>query len=403
MASILYLVGARSFTVHNHMRKIAEVISVWKRIGITVHAQFGGDIGNIKPQNQSFGSQDYYNNFYRKIKIFKYFINSASEFKDIVHNRNLYKQINKNYKDLAVDIIWERSARLHWAGLKLAKEKKIPFVLEWKDHLIDYKFSLFKWLAKHIENKKLKEADFIVVESGVLKNELINMGIPSFKIHVALNGVDPLVFKRNFDQGAKIKKKFLINPENVIIGYLGSYTFYHDSEVLVEAAHKILNIKKGITFLMVGNGMNYENCKRLAKEYDIFNNGLIMIDGVAQNEVPKLLSAMDITVLPGSTDIICPIKIMEYMAAETAVIAPEYFCNMEVINNGINGLLFKPKNHKDLAIKIIELIDNIEKRKQLGRNGKEYVSENLVWEKTWGKVLQDILAKSNINKKLELV
>ena len=141
----------------------------------------------------------------------------------------------------------------------------------------------------------------------------------------------------------------------------------------------------------MGNGKHFKNCKRIANEKGILNNGLIMIDGVGKSDVSRLLSSMDITVLPGSTDIICPIKIMEYMSSETAVLAPNYKCNTEVLADNINGLLFEPHNSKDLSEKICFLIANSKKRTELSKEAKKYVQNNLTWEKTWGKVLLEIL------------
>ena len=395
MANILYVVGARSFTQGNHMRKISEVISVWKRVGVIVHTQFGGDIIRGKVSKESFGSQNYHDKFYRKSKFFNFLTNSLSEFKDILHNIHLYKKVTHQFVEKHLDLVWERSSRLHWAGLKLAQSKNIPFVLEWKDHLIDYDYSLFHWFAKRIEMYKIKEANYIVVESNVLKNELINMGVSNDKIYIALNAVNPLEFKRNIEEGISIRNKYKINKDNIVIGYLGSYAFYHNTELLIESACKVLNDQKGVTFLLVGNGKHFKNCMRIANEKGILNKGLIMIDGVAKKDVPKLLSSMDITVLPGSTDIICPIKIMEYMASETAVLAPNYKCNTEVVLDNINGLIFEPLNAIDLSEKINDLIGNPIKRMKLSKEAKNYVENNLTWEKTWGKVILDILNNEN--------
>ena len=384
MTNILYVVGARNFTQNNHMRKIAEVISVWEKVDVKVFTQFGGDIIKSKKLNESFGSQNYHDKFYRKSKVFGFFINSLSEIKDILHNWQLYKKVKNKFIEKDLNLVWERSSRLHWAGLRLAKSKNIPFVLEWKDHLIDYDYSLFHWLAKKIESYKIKESNYIVVESNVLKKELINLGVPNDKIYVALNAVKPLDFERNKKEGISIRNKYNIDKDDVVVGYLGSYAFYHNTELLIESAYKVLKDKNRVIFFLVGNGKHFKNCKRIANEKGILNNGLIMIDGVGKSDVSRLLSSMDITVLPGSTDIICPIKIMEYMSSETAVLAPNYKCNTEVLADNINGLLFEPHNSKDLSEKICFLIANSKKRTELSKEAKKYVQNNLTWEKNLG-------------------
>ncbi|GAB2767781.1 glycosyltransferase family 4 protein [Salinimicrobium soli] len=385
---VLYVVGGRSFSSSNPGRKISEVIAVWKRLNIKVEVFFGKDLISGKRESQNnYGNQSHFNSSYRKKKLLQFFIHSVSEIRDILHDLKLYKKIKNNYSH---DLIWERSSRLHWAGLRLSKKLDIPFVLEWKDHLIDYKFSLFKWYALYIERKKIRSANFIVVESNVLKLQLIEQGIDANKIYVALNAVNPDEFLKDPLQAIRFKEKIGVPNADIVVGYLGSYAFYHNTELLVHAANKILKKENNVHFVLVGNGKDYDRCRELAQNYGILNNGLVLIDGVPKEEVPGILSAIDISILPGSTDIICPIKIMEYMASETAVIAPDYDCNREVINNDFNGLLFNAKSKEDLVAKIISLFSE-EKRNLLALNARNYVKENLVWEQTWGKVLIDIL------------
>ena len=391
---VLYLLSGRSFSSKNVGRKIYEVISVWKRLGIELDVQYGRDINGVNGDHHDYGNQKHYNAAFRKKGFLKMFINSASEFKDIIHNKRLFSKIKRKYLKNDLDLIWERSSRLHSAGLKLARIKNVPFVLEWKDHLVDYNYSLFKWYANYIEKFKLEKADYVIVESHVLRQELIKQGVHSDKIKVALNGVNPKEFKTDILNGNKLKLKLGINKNNTVIGYLGSYAFYHDTKVLIKTAKLILEKVNHINFVLVGNGKDFNKCKSLAEEYNLFDKGLLMLDGVNKEEVPNYLSFMDITVLPGSTNIICPIKIMEYMAAETAVLAPDYFCNKEVIENGINGILFEPGNSVDLSEKIMDLVQDMKKRKEIGVKARKYVSENLVWEQTWGKVLLDIIKKT---------
>ena len=387
---ILYVLGGRSFSSKNTGRKISEVIAVWKYLGIKVNTQFGKDLNHLNQVTHDYGSQKHHNSSLRGKKYLQFFINSVSEFKDIIHNRKLYNKIKTDYSDTYLDLVWERSSRLHWAGLKLAKEKKITYVLEWKDHLINYKFSAFKWIAIYIENKKIRQANHIVVESLVLKKALIKEGVNPIKIHVALNAVNADEFKSELNFKHQFIKAQRIPKNHKIIGYLGSYAFYHDTIILIEAAAIVLKEIKDVTFLLVGNGKDYHLCKSKAKDLGILNNGLIMLDGVSKEQVPQILSSIDYSILPGSTDIICPIKIMEYMSAETLVFAPDYACNQEVIKSD-SGILFDPKNEKDLASKIILSLREPNLFKDFPQNARKYVQQNLTWEKTWGNILITIL------------
>ena len=70
----------------------------------------------------------------------------------------------------------------------------------------------------------------------VLKNELIDTGVPEEKILVALNAIDPDTFKPDPQLRPQERAKLGAGNETVLVGYLGSYTFYHNTELLVRAA-----------------------------------------------------------------------------------------------------------------------------------------------------------------------
>jgi len=395
---IIYIISPRSAFSNNPGRKISSIINLWKK-KYEIITFFGGDILKKTPLlESSYGNVNTYEKSYRKFILLKPLVHTVSEMKDIIHNVHSYFFLKKQYKNENISLVWERSSRLHFAGLIYAKKYKLPYVLEWKDNLINYKFSFLKPIALYFESYKCKQANYIVVESHVLKNKLSKNGVNLKKIIVAHNASDTLAFVKNDFAGQKYRESLGIDKNIYLIGYLGSYAFYHDTIRLILAID-ILK-KKGyinkIKFLMVGNGKEYKQCVEVAKEKKLLNNILIMREAVPKEIVPNILSAIDISVLPGSTDIISPIKILEYMASETAVIVPNYQCNKEVVINKINGLLFEPKNEIDLANKIELLIKNPKDIESYGKNARETVIKDFSWENTWGKALENIIGKENL-------
>ncbi len=393
--NLFYLISGRSAVERTIGRKIPSVVASFSS-SAKVKLICGGDLEggiayDISSINNIPTNADYYKKWYRKLSVLDFFTRTLSEVKDIYHNKSSYKYLLNI--DTVPDLVWERSSRLHYAGLKYAKKKGIPCVLEWKDHLIPYKYSLLKPYALYIESKKNKIADYVVVESFELKKRLSESGVDAEKIHVAYNAVDPDEFVKSVDSNLLIRNKYGFRETDMIIGYVGSYAFYHDSIRMIKAAD-ILN-KRGleqVKFLLVGSGKDYNICHSLAEEKGLLGKNIFMVPQVPKEDVPMYLSAMDVTLLPGSTDIICPIKVMEYMAAKSVVMVPDYACNREVINQE-NGILFTPFSEKDIADKIEQLCGDPGKRFDLGENARKTVIEKFTWNKTYGRVLTDILGK----------
>jgi glycosyltransferase involved in cell wall biosynthesis len=353
----------------------------------------GSDGGNAK----EYGSDAFYRQWYRRTGILDPFIRSASERRDIQHDAAMTRHLKQVCESFKPDLIWERSSRLHCAGLISARRLGVPYVLEWKDHLVDYPLSLFRRKALRLELLKNREADYIVVESGVLRDQLNLEGIDREKIIVAHNAVEAEQFARDEKARVRVRREMGLDDQTILVGYLGSYAFYHDTARLVLAADIIRknNFVGKIKILMVGAGKEYQGSRKLAEDLGLLDDMLIMLPGVPKDEVPGILSALDVAVLPGSTDIICPIKVQEYMAASLPAVIPDYACNREIVTDQVTGILFKPGDAADLAGKLEYLATNSMFRVEVGKNAALAAKQSFSWEATWGRALNDIIARIN--------
>lgn len=387
--NIIYIVSPRSACSHSPGRKISSIIDFWRKL-CDVETFFGGDITKRIDQGaSSYGNVATHNQSFRRSSFLSPFVHSYSELKDILHNLKSYFFIKSKYSGREVDLIWERSSRFHCAGLMYAGHREVPYILEWKDNLVNYRFSLLKPLALWLEAYKCKNANAIVVESEVLRGQLANQGVEKSKIIVAHNACDADQFCRDLDKGQAWRDENGIDSDTILISYLGSYAFYHNPMLLVEAVSKLVGAHPELNFkcVMVGNGMHYQECRTLAAKNDSLTSVLTFIQPVPADMVPNILSATDIAVLPGSTDIIAPIKILEYMASGAATVVPDYACNRELISDTKSGLLFTPDDSFDLKFKLKGLIEDAVYRESLGKAGVETVAARFSWSETWGAAL----------------
>jgi glycosyltransferase involved in cell wall biosynthesis len=396
---ILYICAGRSFQSKRPVRKIGDVVKCWRSLGYQVDHICGGDLygspvsleADIKSKTQ------YYKKWYRQVSFMSPLVQTLSEWKNIRHDSLMFTTLDSCVKQQKPDLIWERNCRLSSSGLRIARKIGVPYVLEWKDNLIPYSVSWFHRRVVKLEEKKNREADFVVVESEKLKDDLGREGVDTRKILVAHNAVNPEEFRTDLKQRQEYRRELGIADGEVLVGYLGSYAFYHDMIRLVLAADILKNKKEiPIKVLMVGQGKQYPEARELAEKRNLLDTRVIMKPWVPSATVPKVLSALDIAVLPGCLDIICPIKVQEYMAQELPSVIPDYPCNREVITDGQTGMLFDPKDEKSLADKLIQLAENRELRIAIGKQAREEVIRRFTWEKTWGKALKEILHRSGL-------
>jgi glycosyltransferase involved in cell wall biosynthesis len=393
---VIYVCGARGFRSDRPRRKMKDMVKCWRGLGYEVEYFCGGDLyeSSNTPADDVKARAQYYQKWYRKVPFMSPFVQSCSERRDIRHTPLMLDRLTSIVKQNRPDIIWERNSRMASASLDVAQKNGIPYVFEWMDHVIPYSISLYHHKAVEIEKRKNQQADYIVVVSEKLREDLAQEGVEKNKILVAYNAVNPEEFRANRAERQRYRSQLGIEDSEVLVGYLGSYAFYHDMIRLVLAADILRKRKEAeIKILMVGVGEQYKKTLRLAKQRNLLGSMIMMKPWVPAEMVPEVLSALDIAVLPGCTDIICPIKVQEYMATELAVVVPDYLCNREVVTDGQTGVLFEPKNEKSLADKLLLLAKDSKTRAALGKQARQEVLRRFTWEKTWGKTLQEIMRR----------
>lgn len=93
-----------------------------------------------------------------------------------------------------------------------------------------------------------------------------------------------------------------------------------------------------------------------------------------RNDIPELLSQSDLFVLPSRFEGL-PLVLLEAMASRLPVIASDIISNKNLIQDGVNGILFENENYIDLADKIIELNNDREKMRKVALGGYEFVQD----------------------------
>ena len=400
-APILYVCGGRNFTAARLGNKIANVVRCWRALGLDVSHICGGDLEAGGSHAAAYGAQSHYAPWYRSHPALAPMRHSLSEWRDMQHDRLVESHLRSLGESHRPALICERSARLHKAGLSVARALDVPYVLEWKDNLVNYGPSLFRAHALRVEAEKERQADWIIVESQVLKDQLAGGGLDRGRILVAHNAVDSAAFAHRPAERIGFRRSLGIEDDQVLIGYLGSYAWYHDTPRLVEAAATLKSrFADGVRIVLVGAGRDRPACEALVKRQGLAEC-VIFHEPVSPDEVPNVLSGLDIAVLPGSTDIICPIKIQEYMAAGLPSVAPDYDCNREVLEDGRFGLLFHPGDAADLAEKLAQLVDDTGLRRRMGDAGRHAAVERFSWSATWGAAMQTVLEDPRAKSRLE--
>lgn len=347
--------------------------------------------------------------WYRKNRFLAPLVNSVSEAVNIRHDFRLARAVSQRIREFSPDLVLQRSSRLDGRTLQAVLKSGTTAVLEWKDNYVPspaaqqalrrgdlYGLSLFKTWARRAEQWKEAHANYLVVESGVLRDQLLaGTGRDPDRILVALNAVDAGEFSRDRIETRPDHQLGL--PEDAFRAiFVGSFNWYQNVEVLVEAIASP-DCPDNVHAILVGDGENRQRVEEHAEQLGL-GQRVHFTGRVPFADVPSWLASAHCAVLPDCTEIITPIKVQEYMAMGIPPVIPDYDANREIVDDGKTGLLFAARDPRALARSLATLAGDPESCVTLGGQAARIARERFSWEATWGRVIETIAERAGVTE-----
>lgn len=254
------------------------------------------------------------------------------------------------------------------------KLRKFPFCIVPCIHSED------KWsFERKIMKKVLSASDAVFIHTEYEKKYLTENGITKNKIFMSGCSVDPEKF-RGYD-GSDIRKKYGIE-NSTVIGFVGRQERFKGIDVLIHAMKKIWSGKPDTYLIIAGASTMY------TKEIDLMIGSLknserekiIMLNDFPDSDKPKIYAACDIICLPSKIESF-GIAFLEAWACSKPVIGCRSGGVPYVVDDNVNGILTDYGNDGELASAVKELIENRQKRINLGANGRAKLYSNYTMDK----------------------
>ena len=248
-------------------------------------------------------------------------------------------------------------------------EEKKRFALDPSAPLVLKLFSPDLYLMKRIKKS--------VVLNEPLKEKLINKGIEEEKLEVVPNGIDVDEFNLSKEEVERVKRKYGLNDDKVVVMFSGSITPRKGVIHLVKAVEMIDDDK--ILLLIVGSPNVDREYAKMVVDYVKKKNINAKFTGfVPYEDLKALYSACDIFVLP-SFEEGDPIALKEALASGKPLVGSNVGGIPMQIRDGWNGFLVEPGDEKQLTEKIKYLVENEEERERMGRNSRVLAEEEFDW------------------------
>ncbi|MCK5233187.1 MAG: glycosyltransferase family 4 protein [Candidatus Aenigmarchaeota archaeon] len=312
-----------------------------------------------------------------------------------------YSLLKEMIKKEKPDLIYQRHVAFTDVGSRIAKELQIPFVLEYNGPLpwVIRQWTTTHWtsifagflskLSGYYEKNALERADIITVVSRPLEKILKNNGISNEKILLNPNGVDSATFNQNINDH-KLRKKYKIPKNAVVIGFIGTFGRWHGAEVFAHAAKELVFKKGDFFFIFMGDGRHRKETEEIAGK----NDRIIFVGSVPHEQVPAHLAVCDILVNPtvpnpdGTAFFGSPTKLFEYMAMGKSIVSSNIGQMKEILENNKDALLVEAGKPNSLKNAIQVLAKDKKLLKKLGKNARKKVVKEYTWKKNAKRVLK---------------
>ena len=216
-----------------------------------------------------------------------------------------------------------------FAGATRAKIACIFHTTELQSHE-KYQEGLFRRLAPF--------TDLLVYVGANQQRTWEAQGIRPRRAALIRNGIDTARFAAGRAGRDRIRAQHGIEPDDVVLGILASFRIEKNHVELVAALARASEAGTRARVLCIGQGNTKPQVEALAQKLGVADR---MIYAGEQSDVAPFLAACEVGVLCSTAETF-PLSAIEFLAAGVPMISAKVGGATEIVQDGVNGLLYPP-------------------------------------------------------------
>lgn len=241
-------------------------------------------------------------------------------------------------------IIHAHTAKLSWGNIVM--KYLVPFFHTKNQKVID-RYTTDFWACSK------KSAEFMYGKEIAKRTIVIS------------NGVDTEKFFKNKETRNDVCKEFGIPEDCIIIGHIGRMCKEKNQTFLLDILKEATKINNNVRLLFIGDGELRESIMNYAREISVSDS---VIFTLSRNDIPRLLCAADVFLLPSLTEGF-PVTVVEAQAADVpCVVSTEAVVKEADITGSVTFVSLK-KNATEWATETLKAAETTPE------NGKAILKE----------------------------
>ena len=231
-------------------------------------------------------------------------------------------------------------------------------------------------MQKRVQRHVCRLADRVLVNADAVKTWLVNDGFSPARITVIPNGVDLSRFETRANPAA-IRRSLGVAEHARLVAVVSRLHRLKGIEDFLDAAALVAATHSDVRFLVVGEPSPVDNIAYLAelsqRAQQLGIGDRVIFTGL-RDDVPALLSAVDVSVMPSLNEALSNV-LLESMAAGAPVVATDVGGTTEALEADRNGLLIPPSNVAAMAAAIDRLLSDPQRARELGARARQAIAD----------------------------
>ncbi|MCL4503943.1 MAG: glycosyltransferase family 4 protein [Deltaproteobacteria bacterium] len=232
-------------------------------------------------------------------------------------------------------------------------------------------------IFRRLESFLYRHADLVAVHSGGNRRHVLNEGGKSGRVTVIPNWIDTKAIQPGLRENGL--RAALNLDHHFVVSFAGIMGYSQDLDTVLDSA-RILKDQRDIVFLLVGDGVEKPKLQQLARENQLDNVPLSILQ--PKDKYPEVLAASDLCLATLRQEVktpVVPSKILSIMAAGRPVLAslPLDGDAPRLMAEAQCGLAIPPSDPEAMSQAILQLYQDPGLREKMGVQGRRYALEHL--------------------------
>lgn len=194
------------------------------------------------------------------------------------------------------------------------------------------------------------------------------LGFPEDKVRIIHNGVDAAGFDTRADRA--VLTGSALEASGPIVGTVSAMRPEKDHPTFLRAAAAVRSDHPSAGFLVVGDGPERGRAQTLADDLGLAERTVF---AGSRDDIPAVLSAMDVFVLSSRAVECFPMALLEAMASGVPAVCTDVGGVGEMVDDGVTGFLVPPQDPSALAVRVGQILADEDLARSMGAAARDRV------------------------------